>query len=124
VGEFGGHGNVAMVEQAITEAFKSRGMNAASLNPWYFPTAEDYKTRLEQAGFQVSEIALHSRPTELPGDIADWLSVFAGTFVGALPDKARHAFVDEVRDLLYPKLLKNGVWVVDYVRLRFKAVSG
>jgi trans-aconitate methyltransferase len=124
VAEFGGYGNVTLVEQAINEAFKARGMSAASLNPWYFPTVEDYKARLEQGGFRVEEIALHPRPTELPGDIADWLSVFAGTFVGALPEKARHAFVDEVRDLLHPKLFKNGVWVVDYVRLRFKAVLG
>jgi trans-aconitate methyltransferase len=124
VGEFGGHGNVVAVEQAMMEAFKARGMDAAALNPWYFPTVEDYRARLEKNGFRVTEIALSKRPTELPGDIADWLSVFAGTFVGALPEKARHAFVDEVRDILHPKLFKNGLWVVDYVRLRFRAVRG
>jgi trans-aconitate methyltransferase len=122
VAELGGHGCVATIVSALHAAAERRGLDAASLNPWYFPTAADYRARLERAGFEVQSIALIPRPTPLPGDITLWLETFAGAFTGALPPAERPAFLAEVRETLRPRLCAaDGKWTADYVRLRFAA---
>src|SRR5262249_40822738 len=52
VGEMGGHGCVAAITVALMVALERRGIaNAASWIPWYFPTVNEYETRLRRAGF-------------------------------------------------------------------------
>ena len=92
--------------------------------PWYFPSVGDYATRLERAGFRVDSIALIPRPTPLPGDIVGWLETFAESFTRALPPEQRPAYLEEVRAALEPRLRgADGIWVADYVRLRFSATK-
>src|SRR5262249_43185849 len=86
VAELGGAGNVATIRGAIYEALTRRGVDASALDPWYFPTAADYRTRLEGAGFAVRRIEKFPRPTPLPGDVAAWLRTFARAFLDALPE--------------------------------------
>jgi SAM-dependent methyltransferase len=47
VGECGGAGNTATVVQALTGALRRRGINAEAVNPWHFPTLEEYRITLE-----------------------------------------------------------------------------
>jgi trans-aconitate methyltransferase len=125
VGEMGGFGNVATLRIAIAAILARRGIDAAALDPWYFPTAAEYRARLAAHGFAVHAIELFPRPTVLPGDIAAWLDNFAGSFLAVLPAGERPKAVDEIRDLLAPALRDpEGVWVTDYVRLRFAASLG
>jgi SAM-dependent methyltransferase len=120
VGEFGGHGCVDTVKRALVGALARRGIDGDALNPWYFPTVEDYSARLERRGFVVSYIALIPRPTPLPADIKPWLETFAQSFMAPLAADDRPAFIDEVRETLRPDLCDgNGKWFADYVRLRF-----
>jgi trans-aconitate methyltransferase len=122
VGEFGGNGNVATIESALHKALKQRGIDANSINPWYFPTVRDYQTRLESRGFKVHEIFLIPRPTTLPTNIRGWLATFANPFINVLSIAERDAFLDEVIDCLKPVLCNgSGEWFADYVRLRFSA---
>ncbi len=122
VGEFGGAGNAATIVSALSKALEKRGLDAATLNPWYFPTIEDYQTRLESRGFEVSRIALIPRPTPLPTGIRGWLSTFANSFTTVLPSSERDAFLDEVTASLAPTLCDAlGQSIADYVRLRFSA---
>ncbi|MFI5366849.1 MAG: class I SAM-dependent methyltransferase, partial [Candidatus Binatia bacterium] len=122
VAECGGHGCVATIATALGDALRHRGIDAARVNPWYFPTTEDYRARLEAQGFTVRYIALIPRPTPLPGDITGWLETFAESFTAALPPAERPAFIDEVREALRPHLCDaEGAWTADYVRLRFAA---
>jgi SAM-dependent methyltransferase len=122
VGEFGGQGCVAKIVAALDRALARRGLDAASLNPWYFPSAEEYRKRLEARGFEVRSIALFPRPTPLPGDVTGWLETFAESFTRGLGAGERQPFLAEVRDALRPELVDpSGVWVADYVRLRFWA---
>ena len=122
VGEFGGHGCVARIVDALYTALERRGLDGARLNPWYFPTTEDYGARLEAGGFEVSSIALIPRPTPLPGDVTAWLETFAESFTAPLPEAHRAAFLGDVRELLRPALCNvEGNWSADYVRLRFSA---
>jgi trans-aconitate methyltransferase len=122
VGEMGGEGCVASIIAALSAGLARRGLDAAAYNPWFFPTADHYRRRLEARGFTVDSIALFSRPTPLPGDVTGWLETFAESFLTALPPNQRRAFLAEVRDALRPRLADAaGTWTADYVRLRFAA---
>ena len=120
VGEMGGHGCVAAVVTALLAVLERRGINGKALIPWYFPTPDDYRARLERGGFDVGAMLHFPRPTPLPGDVTAWLDTFAGPFLGdvADPDEAKA----EVAELLRPSLCdERGNWTVDYFRLRFAA---
>ena len=122
VAELGGHGCVASIRAAFGEVLARRGIDAERLNPWYFPTAEEYRARLEAAGFDVDSIRLFPRPTPLPSDVTDWLETFAQPFLAGVPNGDRPAVLREMRERLEPALKSpDGGWTADYVRLRFAA---
>jgi SAM-dependent methyltransferase len=122
VGECGGYGNTATVVRALERALRRRGINTDAMNPWYFPTLAEYRTRLAAQGFLVRTIALIPRPTPLPGDLGGWLETFAQSFMAPVPIVERTAFLAEVADLCRSMLCDaHGHWIVDYVRLRFAA---
>ena len=123
--EMGGHGCVAAVVVALCSALERRGIaGPASFIPWYFPTVDDYRSRLERAGFEVTYIALIPRPTPLPTGMRGWLETFAIPFTKAVPVAERGAFLDEVTARLRPALCdEQGGWTADYIRLRFLAKS-
>ena len=122
VAELGGHGCVASIRAAFAEVLAQRGIDAERLNPWYFPTAEEYRERLDANGFDVDSIRLFPRPTPLPSDVTDWLETFAQPFLAGVPNNDRPAVLREMRERLEPVLgTAGGGWVADYVRLRFAA---
>jgi trans-aconitate methyltransferase len=123
VGEFGAKDNVAAVARALAEALRRRGLSYAERDPWYYPTADEYRAELAAAGFDVRHLETFARPTPLPGDLTAWLQTFAGAFLSALPPGERGAFCREVEASLAPALWRDGRWFVDYVRLRFQAVK-
>ena len=89
VGEFGGHGCVETIKRALLDALHRRGIDGDALNPWYFPTVEDYSARLARRGFAVRYIALIPRPTPLPTEINGWLQTFAQSFMAPRAAGAR-----------------------------------
>jgi hypothetical protein len=92
------------------------------LNPWYFPTAQEYREKLEAGGFQVQTCQVIPRPTALPGEVKAWLETFALAFTSVLPSEERSDFLDEVQAALKPHLCDaTGHWTADYTRLRFSA---
>jgi SAM-dependent methyltransferase len=122
VAEMGGAGCVAKVRAALTAALARRGIDAGPLDPWYFPTAEDYGSRLRAHGFTIDSIRLFDRPTVLPGSLTAWLETFGEPFTSALPPNERERLRREVEDALRPTLCgEDGIWRADYVRLRFAA---
>jgi trans-aconitate methyltransferase len=124
VGELGGAGNIALVQEALQTALARRGIDFLQISPWYFPHESEYRQKLEQAGFVVTAMERFPRPTPLPGDVGDWLETFAGSFLGTFTGDERAQVIDDLRDLLRPRLLNgDGVWVLDYVRLRFAAIK-
>lgn len=123
VAEFGGHGNVAAIMVALLAVLARQGIDGGELNPWYFPTPDEYRGRLEHHGFTVERIELIPRPTPLPTGMAAWLETFADPFLRPIPESERAAVRQEVVDLLRPVLRDStGRWTADYVRLRFAAV--
>ncbi len=124
VAECGGYGCVDRIRTALVEALKRRGIDGEARVPWYFPTPGDYATRLERAGFRVDSVALIPRPTPLPGDMSGYLETFAQSFFHGMTDGARDEYLSEVRATLEPQLCDgNGIWIADYVRLRFAATK-
>jgi trans-aconitate methyltransferase len=124
VAEMGGDGCVDKIKAALFDALARRGIDGKKLDPWYFPTVEDYSARLKAAGFTVEHAALVPRPTVLPGEVSAWLQTFAQNFTAALPQTDRAAFIEKVQRDLRPQLCdEQGRWWADYVRLRFRAVK-
>jgi len=121
VAEFGGHGNVAACVTAMRAAADKFGGDAALAGPWFFPTPEEYRARLEQAGFRVERTALVARPTPLPTGMEGWLMTFRPPFFaqfGARKDEV----IAYVTGLLEPVLrARDGQWFADYMRLRVAA---
>ena len=119
VAEMGGQGNVVSVLAALTKVRQRRGL--APVNPWYFPSVEEYRQLLEEAGFHVPVIQLIPRPTVLPGKLRGWLETFAGSFLNTATEE-REEMIAEITEELAPTLRDDsGKWTVDYVRLRFMA---
>ncbi|MCR4376483.1 MAG: methyltransferase domain-containing protein [Rhodospirillales bacterium] len=122
VAELGGAGNISSIRDALYHALEARGLNPSRYDPWSFPGPGEARGLLTRVGFEVEVLTLHRRPTELPGDIGGWLDTFAQPYLAAVPDRDHDALMDEVRDVLRPQLVNDdGVWVADYVRLKFKA---
>jgi trans-aconitate methyltransferase len=122
VAEMGGHDCVKTIRDALIHELSQRGCDGDAVDPWYFPTPEDYSTRLKKAGFDVRYIALIPRPTPLPGDIVGWLTTFAQCFTAVLPADARLDYLNSVRERIKPRLCDAaGNWTADYTRLRFAA---
>src|SRR5436305_8807813 len=121
--EMGGHGNVAAITVALCATIERYGIsNTASLIPWFFPTADEYRERLERASFRVEYVSLIPRPTPLPTGMRGWLETFAMPFTKSVPENKCAAFLDDVTEILRPALCDaSGQWTADYVRLRFLA---
>lgn len=121
VAEFGGHGNVAAIMTALEATAARHGVDSALAHPWFFPSAEIYRTMLEKDGFEVKRIALIPRPTPLKTGMAAWLKLFRKPFFdqfGASSDQV----LGETEDLLRFALCDTrGNWTADYVRLRVEA---
>jgi trans-aconitate methyltransferase len=120
--EMGGHGCVAAITVALIAVLERHGAGGTAASPWYFPTVNDYRQRLERGGFSVEYIELIPRPTLLPTDMAGWLDTFAAPLLGRLAASERAGARDEVIAMLRPVLCDEaGRWTADYMRLRFLA---
>lgn len=123
VAEFGGHGNVHHIAEAMSEVFTRHPEYGVFDNPWYFPTVEEYTEILENNGFEVKYIECIPRPTPID-DIANWLTVFTNGVTEHLSLEQKEQFRFEVREILKEKIYSDDEgWVADYVRLRVEAVK-
>lgn len=124
VAEMGGAGNVVQVVAAAVAGLDRRGIDGRAAVPWYFPTPDEYRAKLERQGFALRDIALFPRPTPIPGDVAGWLETFGEAFLRRLAPTDRPAYLAEMMERLRPALMQpDGGWSVDYVRLRFAAMK-
>jgi len=121
--EFGGEGNAYHLVSAMQEVFAHHPEFGAFNNPWYFPSVEDYKALLESEGFNVAYIEIIPRPTPMD-DIGNWLDIFANGVTSHLSAEAYAVFKREAIAILKTTIYseKEG-WMLDYKRLRVKAVK-
>lgn len=125
VAEFGGRGNVRKLTGAFHRALEGFGVPRNEIaSPWYFPGIAEYSALLEKVGFEVHFAALFERPTALEDGergLGNWIRMFAGAFYGSLSTDEQEEFIRESERLLRPTLLREGVWWIDYRRIRIVA---
>jgi trans-aconitate methyltransferase len=122
VAEFGGKGNIPEILAALHAVF---GAAADELCPWRFRGIGEYATLLERHGLEVQQASLFHRPTPVEGErgMEDWLGMFCGNYFKQLSAKEAERKVQELVEYLRPKLYRDGVWTLDYRRLRVVAVT-
>jgi trans-aconitate methyltransferase len=125
VAEMGAARNVSALVTALREAAQRIGLEADLPLPWYFPTPAEQATRLERAGFTVRLLQYVDRPTrltEVHDGAADWWRMFGASTLAGLDSLQVDDLLAAVNDIAAPRLRgPDGVWVADYVRLRFVA---
>ena len=125
VAELGGKGNNAAVLEASFRALADLGVpESARQTPWYFPSIGEYTPVLERHGLEVTFAALFDRPTRLEGGaqgLADWITMFGARLTASLPRDKHPEFVRRLEQYAAPLLFRDGVWIVDYRRLRVTA---
>jgi SAM-dependent methyltransferase len=120
VGECGGQGNAAAISAAVQAVRARRGIPDHPAP--YYPDVDEYRGRLEAAGFAVETIALIPRPTPLPTGIEGWLATFERPWLKELTIEEQDEVIAEIADQLRPVLCDNaGIWTADLVHLRFSA---
>jgi len=121
VAELGGQGNIRSIQAALRAVL---GPTADEQSPWYYPSIGQYAAVLERHGFEVRNASLFDRPTPLQGEqgMQTWLQTFAQSYLRQFPADRAGAVVNQLVDELRPALYRDGVWTVDYRRLRVVAV--
>ncbi len=121
--EFGGKGNAYYLVSAMQEVFTNHPEFGDFDNPWYFPSVEEYTKVLESEGFSVEYIEIIPRPTPMD-DISNWLDIFANGVTSHLSTEQYEVFKKEVIKILKTTIYseKEG-WMLDYKRLRVKAIK-
>lgn len=125
VAEFGGKGNAVTLIGSVYDALVAMGYPLPESSPYYLPSAAEYATLLEQRGFRVSYMRHFDRVTPLEGSdgIANFLQMyFPQTMAMIAPDR-RAEFVARVEAGMRPTLYRDGVWHIDFVRLRLLATK-
>jgi len=120
VAEFGGRGNIEAVLSALDSVF---GASAAERCPWWFPRIGEYATVLERQGLEVRQASLFDRPTPVEGEhgMEDWIEMFCGSYLRGMSASQAQEKVRELAAHLRPRLFRDGVWTLDYRRLRVVA---
>ena len=122
VAEMGGKGCIGSVANALREVL---GPIASERSPWFFPSIGEYVPLLERHGLEVRQAHLFDRPTPVEGEhgLEGWLKMFCGSFFTDMSEDHANQARSEVARRLRDKLYRDGVWTLDYRRLRLIAVK-
>ncbi|MEZ6134648.1 MAG: methyltransferase domain-containing protein [Pirellulaceae bacterium] len=122
--EFGGHGNVHFLAQAIETASEEL-LGSQLSHPWYFPSITAFGTVLEQHGMEVTQAAMIDRPTSLEGEdgLKNWVRMFGQHWLTQLPAELHDLFLERVEAISRHNLFCDSVWFADYRRIRVQATK-
>ena len=119
--EFGGAGCAEAVHGTLERCFSERGL--AYRRVFYFPTIGQYALMLEKAGFKTEYAALFDRPTPQNGadGLANWIRMFVKKPFEGIGKELKEEIISDAVSRLRNRLYQNGCWIVDYVRIQFRA---
>lgn len=120
--EFGGYGCAESIHAMLETVFAEYGYSYP--RTFYFPTIGEYAPLVEQAGFCVRTALLFDRPTPQKGadGLENWIRMFVKAPFAGIPDEeTKDAMIRETVRRLRDRLFVDGVWYVDYVRIRMSA---
>lgn len=122
VAEFGAKGNTRSILNALRAVL---GPDSDARCPWYYPSIGEHAAVLERHGLEVQRAELFDRLTPLEGEsgMEDWLRMFCGVYFKDMSAANAASKIGEVVSLLRPDRYRDGVWTVDYRRLRIVAVQ-
>jgi trans-aconitate methyltransferase len=121
VAEFDGKGNIASVQAALRTVL---GPGADAQSPWYYPSIGEYSAVLERHGLEVRNASLFDRPTQLEGEngLDHWLRMFTQSYLRQFSPESADEIVRQLVEQLRPVFYRDGIWTVDYRRIRLIAV--
>lgn len=124
VGEFGGQGNVARLEAALSEAARELDLPLFT-SPNLFPSLAQFAHSLEAGGLVPVLLQLFERPTLLEGEDGArfWWRQFRAAYLDSLSPDEQNAVLERAEQLAAPTLKTPDGWFADYVRLRFVALK-
>lgn len=122
VAEFGGKSNIASVQAALRAVL---GPSADEQSPWYYPSIGEYAPILERHGLELRNASLFDRPTPLEGEngLDQWVRMFMQTYLRQFSPERADEVVAQLVERLRPTRYRDGVWTMDYRRLRVQAVK-
>jgi trans-aconitate methyltransferase len=120
VAECGGKGCIASVMDAMRAVI---GQRADELSPWNFPSIGEFAPLLERHGLEIGQAFLFDRPTPLEGEngLEHWLRMFCRAYFRGLSAEETAQRIATLTARLRPTLYRDGVWTLDYRRLRIVA---
>ncbi|KAJ7202819.1 S-adenosyl-L-methionine-dependent methyltransferase [Mycena pura] len=112
------------VRSHLHRSLKARGYDPVAVDPWFFPSVEDYTKLLIDASFEPRDVSLTPRVTPLADGVRGWLECFARTSIlGTCSETDAAEIIDEVEDALRVDCQDtSGNWAIMYTRLRFSAI--
>ncbi|KAJ6620738.1 S-adenosyl-L-methionine-dependent methyltransferase [Mycena sp. CBHHK59/15] len=122
--EMGGAMNCIGIRSALHLILRSRGYDPVPMDPWFFPSVEEYTKLLEAASFEPVHVSLTPRVTDLPAGVGGWLNLFVRkSFLRDIPDNEATEIIKEVEDACRIDCQDtSGNWSMMYSRLRCTAM--
>ena len=119
--EFGGYGCAEAVHSTLEKCFEKRGLKYP--RTFYFPTIGEYAPMLEEHGLRVEYASLFDRPTvqQAQDGLTDWINMFVTKPFENMEPEMKKSILKEANELLEDVLHQDGKWIIDYVRIRFRA---
>lgn len=119
--EFGGYGCAEAVHSTLEKCFAARGLHYP--RTFYFPTIGEYAPLLEKHGLRVEYATLFDRPTvqQTENGLTDWIDMFVTKPFEGMEPALKAEILSETESALRDRLFIGGKWVIDYVRIRFRA---
>lgn len=121
--EFGGYLCANSIHSTLKEEFEKLGYHYNFT--FYFPKISEYTTLLEKHGLTVKYAILFDRPTPLPKEqtVIDWINMFVTEAFKDVGLDDKEIILNNTLNKLKDTLYKDGVWIIDYTRIRIKAIK-
>jgi len=122
--EFGAKNNIRKIQNAFQNVIEQKGYSYCS--PFFFPSKEEYKLLLNQAGFEVNHIIEYDRPTPLndgKNGLRNWICQFFASDLLKFSDNQKKQILDETEMLCKDSIWENDKWMADYRRIQVVAVK-